>query len=295
MMKRDVVIENIDEATVHCFEEMDGGMQETKRSRVMKKVIYYFSGTGNSLEFAMKLAARLDADIAGIAGMRDGPVNEEAEIVGLVFPVYMYRPPRLAADFMRRLGGAKYLFATAVNGGDPGNALLFTERLLRQRGITMNAGFYVQLPDNYVPFGGPPSEAEQVEMFEKADARLDEIVRVVQASGSHREKLASWFKTRVYPGLWYALGYWAIPKSDSSFWVNDKCTGCRVCERVCPVENITLTDGRPSWHNRCEQCMACIQWCKETAIEIGKKSQGVERYTNPRITRKQIIGQKKAV
>ena len=258
----------------------------------MRTSIYYFSGTGNSLELAEKLAERLDAELVGMASLKEGPVGDKEEIIGVVFPVYMYRPPHLVASFMRRLVGAKYLFVVAVMGGDPGDALPFTEKLLREQGIEMNAGFYVRLPDNYIPFGGPPPAEEQAEMFQAAEARAGEIEQIVKARGAHLEPSPSWFKTRIYPGLWYALGYWAIPSSDKGYRSTERCTGCGVCERVCPVGNITLEDKRPVWHNRCEQCMACIQWCKETAIELGKKSVGVPRYTNPRISRKQIVAQK---
>ena len=260
----------------------------------MKRVIYYFSGTGNSLEIANLLAARLDAETVGIASLREGSVDCGGRAAGIVFPVYMYRPPRLVADFLKRLSGAGYLFVVAVNGGDAGNAMRIAERLLQQSGNQVNASFSVRMPDNYIPFGGPPPEKEQSEMFANAQTKVDGIVRVVESADAHREKAPSWFKTRVYPEIWYALGYWAIPFSDKGYWVNDRCNGCGVCERVCPVGNISMTDGKPVWNQKCEQCMACIQWCKETAVELGKKSQGVVRYTNPRVTRKQIVAQKGA-
>ena len=258
----------------------------------MKTIIYYFSGTGNSLEVAKKLAERLDAELVGMASLKEGPVGEADAVVGLVFPVYMYRPPRLVAAFTRRLVKPKYLFSVAVMGGDAGDALPYTEKLLRRQGIEMNAGFLVAMPDNYIPFGGPPPEEKRAEMFQAAEGRIEEIGQIVKSRGARREPSPSWFKTRVYPGLWYALGYWAIPISDKGYRSTEKCNGCGVCVRVCPVGNITLEDKRPVWHNRCEQCMACIQWCKETAIELGKKSEGVPRYTNPHISRKQIVAQK---
>lgn len=255
--------------------------------------IYYFSGTGNSLSVAEKLAGLLNGTTIGIASVTEKSIDCKDQVVGVVFPVYMYRPPRLVAAFLKRLANPKYLFLVAVNGGDPGDALAFSENLLKGKGVRMAAGFEVKLPDNYVPFGGPPSEEVQAELFRDAEERLAVIKRVVTSMETHRERIPSWFKTRIYPGLWYALGYWAIPGSDKRYWLNDNCTACKICERVCPVNNIKLVDDKPTWQNHCEQCMACLQWCEEEAIEFGKKSQGVKRYQNPTVKRKQIIAQKK--
>ena len=82
----------------------------------MKKVIYYFSGTGNSLEFATKLAARLDAKAVGTASLREGPAGDKDEAAGLVFPVYMYRAPteksRLPCSRPASTRGSGTLWAT---------------------------------------------------------------------------------------------------------------------------------------------------------------------------------------
>ncbi len=55
----------------------------------MKKVIYYFSGTGNSMRAAEVIAEELDH--TEIISMRMDPHEvsaENAEIIGFVFPVY---------------------------------------------------------------------------------------------------------------------------------------------------------------------------------------------------------------
>ena len=35
---------------------------------------------------------------------------------------------------------------------------------------------------------------------------------------------------------------------------------------------VELKDGRPMWLHRCEQCMACLQWCPAEAIEFGRST-----------------------
>ena len=65
------------------------------------------------------------------------------------------------------------------------------------------------------------------------------------------------------------------------FFVKDSCTGCGSCVKACPLNNIVLQDGKPSWGAECTHCMACICTCPAQAIEYGNKSRGKPRYQCP--------------
>ena len=56
------------------------------------------------------------------------------------------------------------------------------------------------------------------------------------------------------------------------------CIGCGQCVKRCPMNNVALKDGKPSWGKNCTHCMACICYCPKEAIEYGKKSVGQPRY-----------------
>ena len=49
----------------------------------------------------------------------------------------------------------------------------------------------------------------------------------------------------------------------------EQCIHCGKCVKLCPLNNITLKDGRPLWGNQCTHCMACIGNCPTRAIEYG--------------------------
>lgn len=89
----------------------------------------------------------------------------------------------------------------------------------------------------------------------------------------------------------YKLTFNMIPKMDGDFWVDEKCNGCTICAKVCPVGNITMSADKPVWSHRCEQCLACIQWCPKEAIQYGKKTPNYERYHHPEVTLKDIVGE----
>ena len=47
----------------------------------------------------------------------------------------------------------------------------------------------------------------------------------------------------------------------------EKCTGCGVCEEVCPVEAVQVSDGVGRIdQDRCNECQACVEACPNGAI-----------------------------
>ena len=80
-------------------------------------------------------------------------------------------------------------------------------------------------------------------------------------------------KSSVVNRVFYAMGIKAGP-----FRVTDACIGCGRCAKLCPLNNIHLTDAKPQWNKNCTHCMACICCCPVEAIEYGRKSVGKPRY-----------------
>jgi MinD superfamily P-loop ATPase len=83
-----------------------------------------------------------------------------------------------------------------------------------------------------------------------------------------------------------------IHGQDKKYWVDQNCNGCGICEQVCPVKNIVMNNGRPSWTHSCEACLACLHWCPQTAIQYGKVPAKHGRYHNPEVSIREIIAQK---
>ena len=68
---------------------------------------------------------------------------------------------------------------------------------------------------------------------------------------------------------------------DYGFNYNDNCTGCKICLKICPVNNIEIVDSRPIWQHKCEQCFACLQWCPKEAIQFREGTFNGKRYHHP--------------
>ena len=65
---------------------------------------------------------------------------------------------------------------------------------------------------------------------------------------------------------------------DSKFHVLDSCTGCGRCQRVCPMGNVSMVDGRPQWNGNCTQCMACYHYCPQNAVQYGSCTRNKGQY-----------------
>jgi ferredoxin len=255
-----------------------------------KTLIVYFTGTGNSLHAAREMTRRL-GDCELIPAVKYLAMTDPAgsDRIGFVFPVYMYHIPHIMARCLERPIQATYTFVLAVNAGEPGIAISTAQKLLAHQGKRLDAGFSICSPSNYIPFGGAESDDKQKLIFSRAAGCLDAAAKVISNSGHHLDRDDPWYKTRLFPGLLYNQGYKYIRYLAKSFVADERCDGCGICAKVCPVGNIELKEKRPVWGQNCEQCFACLQWCPREAVQYGKKTRVARRYTNPFTELKDVL------
>ncbi|MBN2402853.1 MAG: EFR1 family ferrodoxin [Spirochaetes bacterium] len=257
----------------------------------MKTIIYYYTGTGNSLWTARQLAQELgNAEIHPMTKMIKDGGTPKADAAGIVFPVHMWGVPGLVIQFLKTIqkDSAKYYFAFAVNAGQVSRTLIQLRNLMKSRGLPLSAGFDIVLPSNYIPWGGPGPAEHLQKLYNEAGKKIEAAAKYIAGKETgHIEKGSLWQRI-VFTAL-YKMTYNMIPKMDRNFRVDDKCNGCGTCADVCPVGNILLDSKKPAWQHRCEQCLACIQWCPQEAIQYGKKTPAYERYHHPEIKLKDMM------
>ncbi len=256
----------------------------------MKTILYWFSGTGNSLAVAKTLAARLeDATCVPIRDALRTPPSS-ADRIGLVFPVYGWGPPRIVERFVRRLELQPHIpvFAVATYAGTPGGTLDVLRRVLQGRGLDLTAGWGVKMPENYPPLGGAPVPEKQQEINQSAAEKMDQIAAALQAASAgppeKSPRILRLLSRAVHP-----LFRRFVPRADRFFRVESSCDGCGLCAAVCPVADIRLQDGRPVWLGHCEQCFACFHWCPRQAIQYGR-SANQHRYHHPEAQLSDLVG-----
>jgi len=71
----------------------------------IKTIIYYFTGTGNSLAAAKSICTHLgDCELVSIASLAgtSGEIQPGADRVGIVCPVYDFGLPSIVAEFVQK-------------------------------------------------------------------------------------------------------------------------------------------------------------------------------------------------
>jgi ferredoxin len=258
----------------------------------MKVKIYYFSGTGNSFVAARDLARELGGEVISIGSViGEEKIEPDADIIGIVFPVYIWGTPVIVEKFISKLKGIenKYIFSLATYGGSPGAANIMVKKYLKKVNGELAAGFGTTMPGNYTPMYGAISKEKQEAMFGKWKNKVKEIVAYVNSKQKGYIKKSNFLVNALFTGVLYNIVKTKIPGMDKKFWSSDSCNGCGICKKICPVNNIEIIDGKPKWNNSCEQCFACLQWCPKEAIEYGKNTKGRKRYRNPDVKIKDFI------
>jgi len=260
----------------------------------LRNVIYYFTGTGNTLEAVRRVAKGIgDCELLGIAatiaeakgsGMSDIAVDSNVERVGIAFPVYYYGLPAIVHDFFRalRVSGNPYIYCVATRGGSSGyGSFAQASAYLRKIGKKLDAGFSVLMPENYPVLYNPTDVETARKMLEAASGEIDVIAAAVAEKRPFREgwqnPFASTFISRPV-NAWFVSG---VRSSDKKFVASSACISCGKCAKACGVGNISLENGKPVWHGRCEQCFGCYHACPARAIDFGKSTIGKRQYLNP--------------
>lgn len=242
-------------------------------------MILYFSGTGNSRYAAEYLHSILDKEIVSINNrlkMGEYPSFEADDSYIFVVPVYAWRIPRVVEDFIRKCSftEGKDAWFVLTCGDSIGNAGEYARRLCEEKGLNYRGMADVVMPENFITMFKAPTEEQEPLIMEKARRRLKSVAETILRDKELTQKCS---KSKILSSVINPVFY-RLFVNDRAFRAEDSCTGCGLCVRICPLNNVELVDGKPVWKGNCTQCMACICGCPAEAIEYGKKSVGKRRY-----------------
>ncbi len=234
----------------------------------MKTVIALHTGTGNSLYIAKQIP---DAEIHFVEEFLSGGYSlpDDTERLGIIFPVYCWGLPYPVRRFVREYLGNRdnsalgYVFALATCGAFPLYTLHDLSAELSDIGIALSYGESFRLPDAYLPLQKKAvSEEETRKQCNAIAAKLDRVLHDIETESIRIPRRGpGWRIVR-------AMSKAAMkPRKNDKLSVGSKCTACGICASVCPMENIKIEEGNPSFGDECISCFACYHRCPENAID----------------------------
>jgi flavodoxin/NAD-dependent dihydropyrimidine dehydrogenase PreA subunit len=250
-----------------------------------KNIIFVFSGTGNSLWAAKKIAEELgNCEIVSMGSHKEYTLTDGYDAIGFVYPTYYRGMPARVQYFVFQFDFKNnwnaYFFAVATCGSidTACNATAQLRNLLKRKGITLSYAEKLDMFSNYIIMYNMRDTVKEETRQSARD--LEPII------GNIKKKTVDLTESGIKPleQLMYKGFTHLTPHMDKNFNVSETCTHCGICQKVCPVNNIDLgQDKKPYFKHHCEQCLSCIQHCPAKAINYKDKTQNRKRYTHPDI------------
>ncbi|MBD5323023.1 MAG: 4Fe-4S binding protein [Bacteroides sp.] len=223
--------------------------------------IFYFTTTGNSLAVARAIGGELFPIMEVLAsGLEEW---SDSEAIGVVCPVYFGKLPRPVWEFLSSaVLIAPYKFLVLTCGNTPAFAVCNDD-------VDWDYVASVRMVDNYFPMFDVARQIRDLPS-KRVDENVSRVRGDIASRRVARESLT--FYGRI--AGWYMKMFPLSKKAYRNFYIDAlKCTGCGVCERLCPVSNIVMSGGRPMIEAGCMTCGACYHNCPSAAIRYkGEKS-----------------------
>ncbi len=244
--------------------------------------IFYYTSTGNSLD----LAKHFNAELYSIPQLlHNNTVDFEDYAIGFIFPTYAASTPYLVVEFLKRANlKAKYVFVIATCGGSVGGCLSQFSNIANENGLVVNYANSLSTVDNYLRFFEMNKQVKKTDM-----ARVEfDIAKIVSDVNSRVNKypntniIVSTLSNIAYKG------YNTFGKDvTKSYSIENHCTLCGTCAKVCPTKNIQVTDS-VSFAKDCVGCLGCTHNCPSNAIRF-KAERSKNRYRHPEVSLNDII------
>ena len=203
--------------------------------------VYYFTGSGNSREIALRLAEELDVSAVDIT--LSPKIVSADDVAVLVFPVYCQNIPKRAKSFLKESSSDKIALIATFGRISYGNVIREALSLTRS---TLIAAACVPMRHSFVD----EQMSFDVSLLSPLIERIQAPCAAEEIPNSKKDALAD-----IFPDMRSRLGM-KISRLDS-------CVSCGKCDSECPTG--AIRNGRIG--SSCIRCQRCVHICPEHALE----------------------------
>ena len=250
--------------------------------------IFYFTSTGNSLAVSKKiLSSETGGTLISIPQVIDSPKLEyKDDAIGIIFPIYGWGVPKMVKKFFETAKlKADYIFAVGTYGNLPGACMLNTQKLAKQNGYKIDYAESLLMVDNYLSGFEINKQIEKLPK-KNPDGNLARIIADISARKPLEAKASiPWRATTAV--IQAGSGRMLDGTGARKYRIDNKCTKCGICAKVCPAGNISITD-KVEFANKCEACLGCVHLCPKNALHL-KNERSAVRWRHPDVSLAEII------
>lgn len=248
-------------------------------------MILYFTGTGNSRYVAMRLSEYLRDEVISINTYfkyeKKALFHSEKPYV-FVMPTYAWRMPKVVTTWIERacFTGNKNVYVILTCGSSIGQADKYARNFFRYKTKLCFKGLqYIIMPENYIVMFEAPKAKEAKEIISQSQTKIAQLARTI----AHQDQFepVSYHIGSIVESSLVNLSFYRFMVKDKGFYATDKCVSCQRCQQLCPLNNVSIVNGKPRWNGQCTHCMACICGCPVEAIEYKNYTQNKTRYFLP--------------
>ncbi|MCG8484908.1 MAG: EFR1 family ferrodoxin, partial [Clostridia bacterium] len=257
----------------------------------MKIEIKYFTSTGNTLWMAKVFKTYLERKghtvLLSNAESDGMEYEDDTDMMGILYPVWGSNfPTPIEKEILKIKPRNKKMFLI-------GNCALFTgdTGLYWKSIIEPNLHYdvfyvnHVKLPTNvnvrWFNFLKVLQGEKKTRLFDKAKPKLEKMCEDI-LEGKRKERGKNPF------GILGAKIQRHQAKSEYVFWAKkmtidpDKCIDCKLCEKLCPINNIQVENNYLVKHGKfnenCICCARCYNLCPTDAYLVGYETRNTTRY-----------------
>lgn len=250
-----------------------------KDDKTKKRLVFYFTATGNSLYVARAFSGEL---VSIPQALKEEMLEYEADEIGFVFPDYAASAPLIVREFVEKARlKAPYIFSVITFGNFAANVAEWWDDFCRQKGVSNQYVNTLLMVDNYLPVF---DMNEQVKIDKHIPENLAQIVNDVEA---HREFISHADVNEQMQGFLKRLQDEHFPMEvERLLKLNaDACIACGTCAQVCPHGNFKVTEEAVEFKGVCEYCLACVHACPQKALTLARGERNPQaRFRNENVS-----------
>ena len=246
--------------------------------------VCYFTASGNCLYVAKRIGGTL-LSIPQL--MKHDSVEIADDAVGIVCPVYAVEMPMMVKEFLQKAKiKTEYFFFVYTFGMGYAEAFAHVELVCRDKGLKLSYINAIQMVDNYLPGFEMQNQIDTLPK-KNVEGQIKKLLADIESRTETPFKISAVVKAQM--AMYQKMLAKRILRKDTAqeYIVTDDCVRCGICAKVCPANNITVSD-KVRFADRCEVCYACLHNCPQNAIHM-KNEKSAVRFRNEHISLKDII------